>query len=338
MKRTLLATVVSGLVLVSACAGTSTEPPTGVPKFSLLQVSSDGAIALDATTGAFLGFDRTGTRAWADETALDLGADVRCLAACPDAVLSGTPGVEGVEPWQFTGGLRSAVTVPADRVLTARTASDAVVVDGGALRVIRPDGSAEAVPVAGDVVWFENPDRTSAVAFGLGSQNLLRFGHDANGWHLVDDRMRLGRAWGACVVGVGQMVALVGEEPVLVVDGERRPIRTDLESAGECAFGTASGVVVQRTVDQDQRRRTSVRGVDLAGRQTWSRDLDGEAAVAASPSGRLFALAHGGVLELVDATGKTVSIRDGVDTGLFTASGELVTVSSSGQVRWSDPG
>ena len=137
------------------------------------------------------------------------------------------------------------------------------------------------------------------------------------------------------MAGAGQMVALVGEEPALLLDGTRRvPIRTDLMSAGECAFGTAGGVVVQRSVDQAGRRRTLVRGVDLRGRQTWSRNLDGEVSVAADPSGRRFALAYDSVLELLDAEGGTVARHDGVDSALFTASGELVTVSPSGQVRW----
>lgn len=342
MNRTLLTAVVGGMVLAAGCSAAGTGPTDHA--YALLGASPQGAIVLDVPAGTLLGIDRTGRTRWTDRDALNVGADATCAATCPDAVFSvvGDDPAADAAPWQVTDGRRIPVEVAATRTkraLAVQGPSDAVFVEGDtstSLRIVRPGGE-ERIPVpSAAVTWSMNPQRTEAVAFAGPGTPLLRFGHDANGWHLTGNGDTAGKAWGACVAGEGaaRVVTLVGDEPAVLSGDRRFPVRTDLRSAGECALGETSGAVWERSADQTGAHHTAVRGIDLEGRQTWSRDLTGEASVSASPDGRLFALASGGTLELVDANGTTTSARAGVAAAMFTAAGELVTVDLGGTVHW----
>ena len=82
--------------------------------------------------------------------------------------------------------------------------------------------------------------------------------------------------------------------PVLLKGAQRVPLRVDREGVGECALGAASGAVVRRLANTEQKHKTSARGIDQDGNQTWSRELPCDASVAARPSGRTFAVARNG--------------------------------------------
>ena len=99
-------------------------------------------------------------------------------------------------------------------------------------------------------------------------------------------------------------------------------------------IGARGGTVVQRAASTLGVLRTAVRGFDLTGGQTWSRDYDGEAFAATDPSGRFTAVAHDDLLDLLDTTGTVVRTEKDVRSALFTGDGELVTVSMSGRLRW----
>ncbi|MBP2330472.1 hypothetical protein JOF56_010857 [Kibdelosporangium banguiense] len=341
----LVAALAGGLMLVagSSAAG-SGRPPLQRQDFTLIGASSDGAIVLDIRSDTLIGVDRSGKQVWTDRRALAIHADARCMARCPDAVFSGVGPVDSQdpEPWTSDGEPLRLTATPVRRVLTAKSPTDAVVVEGDSrrswMRLVRPGMPEEKIPLSNNRLrWFENADRTEAVAFSGAREDtaatLMRARHDETGWHIVESKTPRGQAWGACVTG--KAVALVGLEPALILDGGQRiPLRTDLSSAGECAFGEAGGAVVERSVDQNHARTTSVRGVALSGEQTWSKRVSGEAIVTAHPSGTTFALASQGKLEIVDAAGKTTGAQDDVAAARFTAAGELVTVSGEGRVRW----
>jgi hypothetical protein len=345
MRSTLLAALAGGLVLVAGCSAASPgQPPQQRQDFTLIGASSDGAIVLDVRTDTLIGVSRSGKQVWTDHQALARNADARCMAQCPDAVFSGVGSSEGPdpEPWTSAGQPLQLDATPVRRVLTAKSPTDAVVVEGDEqnswLRLIRPGAPAEKVPLTSNRIrWFENADRTAAVAFSTAQDDttatVMRAQHDETGWHIVENKSPRGEVWGACVTG--KATALVGIEPALLLsDGHRIPLRTDLSSAGECAFGEAGGAVLERSVNQDQARTTSIRGIALSGEQTWSKRVSGEATLAVDPSGTTFAVASLGKLELLDAGGKTTSTQDDVAAARFTSTGELVTVSRTGQVQW----
>jgi hypothetical protein len=315
----------------------------------LVAVSPEGAIVADPSTATFVGFERSGRQLWADHEAMAAGAEVSCLAQCPDAVFSGTFAENGPDPAprRIVAGQSSQLdisTARIRRVLDARSLSDAVIVEsapgeGSWLRVV-PSGTRIPVASAG-MVWAQNPERTEAVALSRNEdssqEHVLRFQHAEGGWRLVDDLAPRGKAWGACVAGHNGPILLVGEEPALLLAGHRRlPLHTDLPIPGECSLSAVGGVVLNRTINGAGQRNTSVRGIDLAGLQTWSRDLSGEAFVAIHPANGLVALTHDGRLELVDSQGHSHGVRDSVASAMFTASGELVTIGLDGKVHWSD--
>jgi hypothetical protein len=316
----------------------------------LLVATPDGAIVVDPSAEAFRGFDRSGAAVWTDDQALRAGAQVSCLERCPDAVFSGgfDSAAQDLPPYQMVAGRREPFPVSTAhhrRVLAARSPSDAVVAEGEAdgrswIRVLRPPAGELRVPVPGAAaVWSENPSRTVAVTLsrqpGAPDAALLWAQRDAQGWSLVDSHLPAGGAWGACVAGEGEAVLLVGPQPTLVLDRQRSvPVRTDLGDAGECTLGRSGGTVLQRSMGPGTDRRTAVRGIDLEGRQTWSRDYPEEVFAATDPSGDFVALTHDETLELLDREGRTVATRRNVESAAFTAGEELVTVSPDGQVRW----
>lgn len=328
---TKLTVLVSGLGLVAGCAAAGPGQPADQGKATHVLVVADdtGAIVFD-TTGVLHGINRDGTEAWSDRRALTVGADARCLAHCPDAIFSGVN--DPIDSWQVVAG-HNTPFAPATRVLTARSTSDAVFVNGSDLRITRPDGT-EEIPVGTGIAWAENADHTAAVTYSTDTAGpVRRFAHTSDGWHRLPDGPPVDQSWAACVAGPTTVVT--GAKPVIVQEGQSAlPVRTDLRSVGECAFGTAGGVVLERSMDGGQRRRTAIRGVDQRGQQTWARDVLGEASVSAAPDGQRFALAANGKLDVVDGAGKTVTGRPDVASARFTASGTLVTVSPNGHVEW----
>ncbi|MGH3809854.1 MAG: hypothetical protein ACRDRU_25190, partial [Pseudonocardiaceae bacterium] len=263
----------------------------------LIAAGSGGAIVADPRTAAFLGFERSGRQVWADHEAMAAGAEVSCMARCPDVIFSGAFDQNGPDPAprKIVAGQSSQLdisTAHIRRVLDARSLSDAVIVEsepgeGAWLRVI-PSGT--RIPISGtSMVWAQNLERTEAVAFssseGSSQEHVLRFQRAENGWRLSDDLGPRGRAWGACVASQNGPILLVGEEPALLLDGHRRvPLHTDLPAPGECSLGAVGGVVLNRSINGVGERSTFVRGIDLTGRQTWSRNLSGEAFAAMHPS------------------------------------------------------
>lgn len=353
------------LALVLLCAGcasgtrngggtsaTAGSRPPGREGLMLLAASGTGAVALDRGTATFIGVDRSGERVWTDPHGPTYGADVRCVDRCPAAVVSGSADLRGPSPAPrlFTASSATAFPVPAAhrrQVLTARSPADAVVEEGDAagrtwLRVLR-SGSDERIPVEAPAqVWAESPDGTVALSFarvvGIAGARLRWFARDRGGWRLADDRAPRGDVWDACVADGGQVALLTGRAPALLLGRrERVPLRVDLEAAGECAVGRRGGAVVQRSKDSRGVIRTAIRWVDLDGTQVWARDYSSEAFVAVDPAGTHAAVAHDGTLEVLDAGGKVVRTRPGVQAVRFTADGQLVIVTADGRVEWLPP-
>jgi hypothetical protein len=205
------------------------------------------------------------------------------------------------------------------------------------------DGDDRRIEVPGAAqLWAESPDGSVALSFARASdavQARLRwFVRDPGGWRLVDDRLPRKRAWEACLADGGEVAVLTGRDAALVLGRRRRVgLRTDLPAVGECGVGRHGGAVLQRSVSGQGARRTAVRGIGLDGAQRWARDYATEAFVAVDPTGDHTAIAHDGVLEIVDRAGTTVTTRPGVQAARFTAAGELVVATLDGRVHWLAP-
>ncbi len=341
-------------------AGPSDDGPARtVPGPRLLAASSGGAVVLDVASGTIRGVARGGRQLWRDRAARAAGAQVICQAQCPDAVVSGQDptAAEGGSPekgpYQYVRGRRRPFptpSAPTRLVLTARSGTDAVVAErdarGHTWLVAVAGTTTRRVPLPGDVrmddvVWEESPGRDRAIAFaGNGSGDdrpLWRFRHDREGWRADGRPTRRGPSWGGCVAG--DRAVLVGPRgaAMLVGDDRRVPLATGIGVVGECRLGPEGGVLVQRQMDSDGRPATALQGFGADGAATWTRQFSSEALVEVAPDGGRQAIVHDGVLDLLDRHGNVVGHRDQVSSALFTAEGELVTTTPSGQVRWLPP-
>jgi hypothetical protein len=318
----------------------------------LAAVSSRGAVGLDRSAKALVGFDRSGSRVWSDRKALDTGATFTCLDQCPDAILSGSRDTAGPDPVPWRPGIGTASPFPVSaahhrRVLTVRSPTDAVVEEGDSagstwLRLVRPDKEQRVAVPDRDYLWTESPDRSTALAFtrtpGAPHAQLRWFVRNTAGWRTAGAPLDRGQVSGACVADGGDVALLTGRDAAWLLDrGRRVPLRTDLSFAGECSIGKRGGAVLERSAGTTDPLRTAIRGIGLDGRQTWARDYRGEAFVASDPDGRRFALVHDGLMDMIDAGGAVLHTEPDVRSAMFTEAGELVVASLGGRVRWLPP-
>jgi hypothetical protein len=342
---------VAAALTVGCSAAASPMPstrPTAPPADTgamIVAASSDGTVVVDPGSESYRGYDSRGELRWVDREAYRRNAAAVCSPRCPDAVFSAASGSprtwrrseDRVEPLTFSTGR-------ADRVLTARGASDAVVaesVPGGKdwLHLIRTDGAPIQMRIssAADVLWVENPARSTALTvYGepdLPDAEVRWFGRDRHGWRPTGRALPATGVWGACLAGVGDLAVLTGPHARMLVDGRAVPIRTDLHVVGECAAGRDAVVVLDRWIDAQDVRHTAVRGVDMSGRQVWARDLATEAEVAADPAGHRFVLVHDGTAEVVDDHGRVIARYGDVVSATFTETGDLVVVDGESRPR-----
>jgi hypothetical protein len=334
-------------LLALGCATPAPEPaaPRSITHL-LVSATSGGAVLLDRRSDTYVGVDRSGRRVWTDPDAAARGASVVCVRSCPNAVVSGAvpPPRSEPAPVLHTAGARATFAVPtAERrtVVTARSARDAVVTEMDAhgrswLHLLRP-GADERIPLTTpEAGWFESPDGTAALLLPRmsGTTTVRWFVRDGAGWRATDSGFRASQLRDACVVQDGRTALLTGPEPVLVLDRTRTvPVRTDLPVVSECALGEQGGAVLARSFDPTGHR-TDVRGISRHGTQTWTRGYDTEAVVATDPAGERTAIAHDGVLDVLDRHGQAVHREPDVDGVRFTAEGQLVVVTPDGTVRW----
>ncbi|MFI0420939.1 hypothetical protein [Spongiactinospora sp. 9N601] len=335
-------TVLALILAICACSPGEKAREQG-PGPELVAASPEGVIVLDPRERSFSGVARTGLRTWRDTVAYEQGSTAICLSRCPDAVFSGAwepphpsprrPGPAGVQAFPGPGS-------PIYRVLSARSATDAVIAEGprdgaGRLRLLRTGAAPTslAVPSAAEVAWAENPQRTLALAVIAGKA--LWFRRDQRGWRPLQARVPVGAAWGACTAGDGELAVIVGERPALLLDRTRTiTITTDLAVTGECAAGRSGAVVLARWRDQAGAPHTAIRGLDATGAQTWARDIAAEAQVRAHPSGTRFVLTYGTAAEVVDQAGRVVARHPGVLSAAYTSAGELVLLDGDGTPQW----
>jgi hypothetical protein len=341
--------VAVAMVMATACSANGPEAaPAETSRLppAVLAVSSTGALLYDPNTEAYSGYARDGRRLWTESRT---GVEVRCGVRCPDAVFSGSRG-SYVAPWSRVDDKVEKVSISSadrQRVLSMRSDSDAIVVEssrkGDRLVVSRTDGSVKkhAIASADDAVWVESPDRSVALLLfadpELPGATMLRFTRDSGGWRAADSAWPANGYWGGCVGVQGGPAFLTGEKGAMLSGLGPVPLRSDLPQVGECVAGRNGGALISRWMDGRGRPHTSIRGVDALGRQTWSRDLQAEAGVAADPTGVTIGVVSNGRLELLDRNGKVSGRRDDVTAARFTETGQLVTVNAKNEVSWSAP-
>lgn len=333
------------VVLMTALAGCSASAET-VPKapvrspFAVVAADAAGAIVYDLRDGTFRGVDRSGHQVWTGKAEIGDRTDAHCLGSCPDAVFSSSGGEDAplrVEGSRFTAFPTTAA--PIRRVLSARSSTDFVAETAEGIALVRPDGKAETIAAASPpVTWIEDPAGSSALAIlpGQAQNTVLRFTHDVDGWRLTGPAQPAGTARGGCVSASGTM--LLGDQPELsTAAAAAAKLSTDIPQAADCALGPERVALVEHSVDGSGARRTAVRAYTLAGTQAWSRNAADEVLVSADPKRNRFTLAYPDHVDLVDGTGSTTETRKDTCDALFAATGELVTVSTTGMVRWEAP-
>jgi hypothetical protein len=303
-SRTVSIMPIAGAALAAALAAVScASPPVARPAdpgpggradrgVVLLGASRLGALGLDLTTGSWKAYDRDGHTVWTDGPGRAGGGEATCLGECTDAVLSGDPRrwtgrVTGPDPAPvaYRGGRPQPFRVPDAhrvRVLEARTPRDAVLAEGdrsgGARLVLARAGGDTVIPMPGradDVTWSADAAGTRALAFSSDAnapaRELLWFTRDRDGWQLARRSPLPAPAWMGCVAG--ELAVTVGPGATMIENRTSRPLRSDLESVGECRLGTRGGLLLERVADSSGARTTAVRAFDGNGDLTWSRDL-----------------------------------------------------------------
>ncbi|WP_327107977.1 hypothetical protein [Nonomuraea glycinis] len=324
------------LVLLTGCGAAADQPkPVTERPPAIVAVSAEGAVVADNRARAFYGLDRSGKELWRDHAAYAGGGDVICQARCPDPVFSGSAEAADPEPRSLSG-----VFAPSDarvkRVLTARDASDAVIVESdgaeeGSLRLIRPSGKDVRIPLNGAFSWAEDASRTTAVA--TSGKQALWFRHDRRGWREVTRDTLAEPVKSLCASGTTAVVK--GERAYMLTGSDKPvPITTSLPVVAGCAAGTQGLVVYAYWRDGGNRRFTGISGVDSLGRQTWSREIADEAWIRAHPSGTTFVITYGGATEVIDPVGRTVARHSGTASAAYTADGELALLTTEGKLRW----
>ncbi|WP_329091626.1 hypothetical protein [Streptosporangium sp. NBC_01469] len=307
-------------VLVSGCTAGAGEAGTSRP-LRIMAASGEGAVLFDPATGAMSGHLRSGGRAWQDRESAESGANVTCVARCPDVAVSQTPADErpAMAPFLLTGKGRSPFAVSAAErahVLSARSVTDAVVeeADGSGhswIRVARPGGTDRVKAGHRGYQWVESTDGNVGFAFPWRAEKpasyLLRFVRGADGWRLSTSAAKT-----------------VAEACVAVAIADR----------GECVTGDRAAAVVTRSMDGQGGFATTVRGLGPDGRIAWRREFATEAGVTAHPTGPSIGISDGDTFTLLDPGGRTVRERSGVMAARFTPQGELVLLSPTGEVEW----
>jgi hypothetical protein len=331
------------LALAGCSASAQDAPKTSARSpFAVVAADAAGAILYDLRDGTFHGVDRLGRQVWADKTEIGDRTEAHCLGSCPDAVFSASAGEEA--PLSVEGGSFSAfpmTAAPVRRVLSARSSTDFLGEAPGAIRIVRPDGKAETIALTSQpVTWIENPAGSTALAIvpGQAQNTVLRFAHDVHGWQQTGPAQPAGTGRGGCVSENGTTSMLLGDEPTLfTTPATSATLTTDIPQAADCALGPDRVALVEHSVDGDGARRTAVRGFTLAGAQAWSREATDEVLVSADPDRSRFALSYPDHVDVVDGAGSTVETRKDTCGAIFTGTGALVTVSTTGIVRWDAP-
>ncbi|MER6826950.1 hypothetical protein ABT352_13280 [Streptosporangium sp. NPDC000563] len=312
-------------------------------------------------TMTITGFDRVRGRVWQDRELAETVSGVVCLDRCPAAVISTAAGggagqAEGTSsapdepdgaPYRFTERGRSSFPLSGSRevrVLTAASPEDAVVEerdpDGRThLRIVRPAGSERVAVPYSDYGWAMSPDGKAALAFTTQRDpkqgRLLRFTRDVDGWKPDGAGLEWGTVSDVCLAGRGETALVTGARAALVRGmSERRPLEPALAHAAECALGTSAAALVMRSMDMQGGFRTVVHGLGPDGLSTWKRELATEAGVTAHPTRPYIGVSDGRTFTLLDAEGEVARSTDGVATARFVADGELVVVTSDGDVKW----
>jgi len=352
-----IAALVAGCFLfVTGCSGesgaessTTTRPPR------IMQADANGAVVFDPVTMTITGFDRTRGQLWQDRELAETVSGVVCLARCPEAVISTATGSgdgratgePGTALYRFAEHGRTSFPLSGSRdvrVLTAASPEDAVVEerdpDGRThLRIIRPAGSERVAVPYSDYGWVMSPEGNTALAFTTQRDprqgRLLRFTREPGGWKPDGTGLEWGTVSDACLAGRGETALVTGPQAALVREmSERRPLEPSLAEAAECALGTSAAALVMRSMDMRGGFRTVVHGVGPDGRSAWRREFATEAGVTAHPTRPYIGVSDGRTFTLLDAEGEVARSTDGVATARFVADGQLVAVTSDGDVKW----
>jgi len=332
-------------VAMAGCAGPAVtqSPADPAPEVLLIDADRSGAILLFFK--GYRGIRRDGTTAWQAEVGPDQPDAVGCLAACPDAILSGNalaangPGTADPVPQLVLNGQRLPVDAPASlkrRILTANGPNDFVLAGGDAagrgwLQVRRGDAT-ERLDLPGPrVAWSLSAD--SGTALSVQGKNALWFERRDGRWRPSGLTVTI-TGGGSCVSPDGTLALLLGQRPALLDRaGSLKPVG-QLKFASDCAW-SAQGFLVAEYGLGGGGLTTRLELLSAAGEPVWAGSVAGESRVTADPRSARVAYVDGGWLVERDAvSGEELRRVPGVRAARYDGEGGLVVASPGGEVRW----
>jgi hypothetical protein len=363
---------------VAACAHPDDPPPVPpsprVPAAFIIDADAHGAIVFDTSEETYLGVLRDGTRAW--EAPGDQAAPlvVGCAARCPDAALSGSvrslteTGEPDPEPRLILDGepqpAPGEVAGHHRRLLTVTTPEDYVAATGDGdgrweVTVHRPSHAPTSMTVqGGPPTWQQSAGGQAALLTVTGSDagtasealpatpgddtqppagQAHRFTRQAGGWVPAGEATPIAGS-SACVADDGRGL-LLGQTPAILHPDGRQEAVTDLEHASACALTRFGGIVAELAQSLGGGPQARIRALGADGQDVWGRDIAGEAAVAADPTGPRAAWTAEGVLQEIDLrTGEELQVLSVVEDARYDGAGALVTVGPGNTVTWHPAG
>jgi hypothetical protein len=351
------AAAVAATLSGAACSASAANPATdgqveATMQWALLDADSHGAVVLGTSlpdhSSRLFGVDRNGVVAWQANALASRVPMVVCSGRCPVAIASSS--------------LRSAneLRVPDERPVRLGDPSDVSFAIGHKTSVLSSSplelvqevtdaqGRSELRMQTSDAVrstaisgwgtrWRGSNDGTVAVALtnladGQGI-DVRVFVADLAGWRMVGGVDRSNSMFGCAAAGGRHLIVSDPTPTIVAADGGVRTKITGLEAGGDCGF-VADGAVVAEYAASGSERQTKIVSVDLAGKMRSEAEYPFEARISTDLGGRGYLTVLQGNAEERDLAGHTLQkIKDVVDAR-YAENSEIVSVSASGDVRW----
>lgn len=331
-------------------SGPSPKPQTGLAAGGQI-IDADRSGAVIRLRDSIVGVDAGGRVVWRDREASKAGARAVCIAACPDAILSGSleslndPDVADPPLRVHLGEELSVVEHPElkRRVIWARSPGDTVAVTGDAERLRLEFASPSATTFSGpieDVGTFmhTNPSQTRGATFSLaGASVTLRWLERRQGsWR--QRGMPLEGA-DACASFDLEQALILRRQALLVGFGDSsgKKVKIDREVPRALPTGcnvSRNGFLLSQVDPSSRSVRGIVSFIGNDGRLRWQRSFERQAFGLALGARGVAAVLAGEKLSVIDATGRVVASREVGDArqigpqelAVLTSSGELARV------------
>jgi hypothetical protein len=354
-RRVVAALVAAAALSGTACTQGSAHPatrPAPTTVWALLDADTAGAVVLGTslsgdTPSQLFGVNRDGKVAWRADTLASRLPTVVCARQCPAAIASSSmrsanelaiadePPVQlGDQPATgFATGHKMSV-LASDPAGLVQEITDAT----GRTELRIPGADAVRAIAGWGTHWRRSNDHTVAVAMTpvprQQAVDVRVFLAHQGGWRAVGGVTRSNSMFG-CASGTTQHLIVSDPSPTIVsVDNGLRTAIPGLEAGGDCGF-VADGAVVAQYAVTGAEYITKIVTVDPAGKPLATATYPFEARISTDLAGRGHVIILQRHAEEKDLHGRVLQKIDDVADARYTVTGEIVSVSATGVVRWS---